>query len=275
MQFNIRAVRHHKEENYGNITLIVGGVLWFLLLVSVLASDHPVLGLVMLIFYGLVIWCALAAARALLRAHMFGHYVMVGPQQFPHIQAMVEEGAKKIGLLEAPTAFVYNSHGVMNAIAIRLIGRHRYVWLSSAIIDADDDEQLRFVIGHELGHHVAGHLDDLMNLVRWPSNLVPFLGAAYSRARELTCDRVGAFIVQDLEVSRSALQMLACGSAKLNGQMNSAVFAEQEKLVPPIAGVILKIFSTYPRHTQRVEEVGNWLAVQNYAQSAAPVAAAA
>ncbi len=77
---------------------------------------------------------------------------------------------------------------------------------------------MRFVIGHELGHHVAGHLNTIPFLLRLPAYVVPFLGAAYSRGRELTCDRIGASIVQDAEVARTALQMLACGSAKLNGQ---------------------------------------------------------
>ena len=46
------------------------------------------------------------------------------------------------------------------------------------------------MIAHELGHIHRGH-------VRWhfvlaPAPLVPFLGAALSRAREYTCDRYGA-----------------------------------------------------------------------------------
>jgi Zn-dependent protease with chaperone function len=193
---------------------------------------------------------------------MFGHFVMVGPDQFPHIHAMVQEDGKKLGLDEVPTTFVYNSSGVMNAFALRLIGKKRYIWLTSALIDADSEEQLRFVIGHELGHHIAGHLDQGPYLLRWPALVVPFLGAAYFRSRELTCDRIGAFIVRDLTVSRTALQMLACGSAKLNSQMNGAAFAAQDKLVPPIAGFLLKIFSAYPRLTQRVDEVARWLESQ-------------
>ena len=53
--------------------------------------------------------------------------------------------------------------------------------------------------------------------------------------------------------------MLACGSAKLNGQLNSAAFSAQERLVPPIAGFLVKISATHPRTTRRVEAVGEWL----------------
>lgn len=263
MVFDIKTIRHPKEKIYGPATLVVGAILWIVVLASILLERSPLIGLIVIAVYALMLWAFSAIVRAFLRAYMFGHFVMVGPDQFPHIHAMVEEGAKRLGLDEVPATFVYNSNGVMNAFALRLIGRRRYVWLTSALIDADNDEQLRFVIGHELGHHISGHLDQGPHILRWPSIVVPFLWPAYSRSRELTCDRVGAYLVNDVAVSRSALQMLACGSAKLNGRMNGAAFAAQDKLVPPIAGFLLKIVSTYPRLTKRVDEVGRWLEGRN------------
>lgn len=95
-------------------------------------------------------------------------------------------------------------------------------------------------------------------LTRLPDRIIPFLGAAYSRSRELTCDPIGALVARDLKASRSALQMLACGSAKLNAQMNADAFQQQEQLVPGIAGFLLHIFSHYPRLTRRVEAVTQW-----------------
>jgi Zn-dependent protease with chaperone function len=190
---------------------------------------------------------------------MLGHHVLVGPDQFPAIHAITVADAHKLGLSEVPSVFIYNSSGVMNAFAIRLIGRKRYVRLASALIDAENTDQLRFIIGHELGHHAAGHLNTIPFLLRLPAHFVPFLAAAYSRGRELTCDRIGASIVQDAEVARTALQMLACGSAKLNDQLNTAAFSAQERLVPPIAGFLVKITASHPRLTRRVEAVGTWL----------------
>lgn len=259
-KFDVSAIRHPKEKSYGGIMLVVGCVLWGLLgiglIFSLLTGDFgPV---IVFIVYAAAAWFFGYVAKALLHAYMVGHYVKVSPEQFPILYRIVEEAARDVGLTETPQTYVYNSNGVMNAMALKLVGRHRYIWLTSAIIDADSPLQVRFVIGHELGHHVAGHLDGLGWVLRLPGHMIPFIGAAYSRARELTCDRVGAWLVQDTTVSRTALQMLACGSAKLNSHMNPDAFMRQERDVPAIAGLVLHIFSHYPRLTRRVEAVGQW-----------------
>jgi Zn-dependent protease with chaperone function len=261
VNFDIKAIRHPREKVYGTLMLIIGVLLWAVLISGLFFENSRVHLIVPAIYLGLFLLVSFCA-RALVRAYMFGHHVMVGPEQFPAIHAIAAADAQRLGLSEVPSVFVYNSSGVMNAFAIRLIGRKRYIWLASALIDADDTDQLRFIIGHELGHHVAGHLNTIPFLLRLPAYIVPFLGAAYSRGRELTCDRIGASIVQNAEIARTALQMLACGSAKLNSQMNSAAFSAQEQLVPPIAGFLVKISATHPRTTRRVEAVGEWLGRQ-------------
>ncbi len=259
MDFKISKVRHPKEKFYGTLMLVIGMIVWAIAAISIaIAAMQSIVIVFVVVFYIAILWFTSFVARSLVRAYMIGHYVMVSEQQFPHLHKMVQEGAQALGLKEVPQAFVYNSSGVMNAMALTLVGRARYIWLTSQLIDADDEEQVKFVIGHELGHHVAGHLDTFPSLLHFPAYMVPFLAQAYSRGRELTCDRVGFVVSKNLQASRTALQMLACGSAKLNAQMNPAAFEAQEKMVPSIAGFFLHIFSLYPRLTRRVEAVGQF-----------------
>ncbi len=120
------------------------------------------------------------------------------------------------------------------------------------LVDVQNDAQVRFVIGHELGHHAAGHLNPWLNVLKLPGHYVPLLGAAYSRGREYTCDRIGAHLAEDVRSAQSTLQTLGCGCRRLNATMNCEAFAAQEAQVPPVFGFLVEIFSGYPRLTRRV-----------------------
>ncbi len=117
---------------------------------------------------------------------------------------------------------------------------------------ANTDAQVRFVIGHELGHHAAGHLDRRENLLKLPAHLVPSPPQAYARGRELTADRIGAYLAHDIDASRGALQMLACGSSRFNPMLDHAAFAAPQAMVPGVFAWLLKMVSYYPRTTLRV-----------------------
>ncbi len=255
MENIVAKLRHPKEKFYGACLYIFGAVVW-VFIVGVIAfalAKNPTIAIVLTAEIMVFIAIAFLIA-ALYRAYIFGHYVLLGPDQLPHLYKMVEEGAARLNLAKTPRTFVYNSNGLINAFAIRLVGSP-YVMLTSSLIDADTDAQVRFVIGHELGHHAAGHLNFWKILLKAPGHIVPLLGPAYSRARELTCDRVGAYLANDREAARGALAMLACGSSRLNASLNRDAFEAQEQMVPPFFGFLHKIFSRYPRLTTRVKQV--------------------
>ena len=253
-----RRLRHAKERSYGGAMVVIGALIWaivFLLVVFAVAQGEYSL-LFAILFYGALFALAAWIAAGFYRARAFGHFVLVSEQQCPQIHRVLVESANEVGLSQPPVAFIYNSNGVINAFARRLLGKP-YVFLTSSLIDVDTDAQVRFVIGHELGHHAAGHLNWAKTLLKLPAHIVPFLPQAYSRGRELTADRIGAYLARDLEASRGALQMLACGSARLNPVLNHRAFAAQEAMVPGFFGWLLAIFSSYPRTTQRVLALGS------------------
>lgn len=250
--------RDPREHLYGTLLSVFGAIGWavlVLIMARVLAARPDIFVLYAFYIAAFILFALISAF--FLRAYIYGHYVLIGPAQFPHIHQMVVEGATRLGLSPVPVTFVYNSNGLLNAFARRLVGR-RFVFLTSALVEVATDAQVRFVVGHELGHHAAGHLNPLRNFLRIPGHLLPFLGRAYSRRRELTCDRVGAHLSEDLQACRSALAMLACGCQRLNASLNCDAFEAQESQVPRFIGWVILIFSRYPRTTQRVVAISQF-----------------
>jgi Zn-dependent protease with chaperone function len=264
MQQTVKTLRTGKEKTYGALMIGFGALLWIVIIAGAgvgLTNPKaaPVIGVYL--GYAVAIWLFILIAAAAYRATAFGNMTLLGPKQFPKLYAMVVAGSNEIGLPEPPKTFLYNSNGIFNAFARRLRGG-RYVFLTSALVDADSDAQVRFVIGHELGHHAAGHLNPWMNTLKLPAHLVPFLGRAYSRARESTCDNIGCYVSKDFAVAQTSLQMLGCGCRRLNAEMNCEAFMEQEAMVPSIFGFLTEIFRTHPRLTRRVAAINAFFHAQ-------------
>ncbi len=125
-------------------------------------------------------------------------------------------------------------------------------------------DELSMIIGHELGHHAAGHTNPWKNLLLKPATFIPLLGAAYGRACELTADRIGYAVTRNHTAAQNALVAIALGSESLANDTNIDEFLLQEKEIPEFMGFIHKIFSTHPRMTRRVIEIANFHKIQNY-----------
>ncbi len=257
MSGRIATLRHKREKFYQVLMLIFGVLLWVVVALVVLgASQSPagIASLTTVMFYALGFFLYYFFGPLFYRAYAYGNMILIGPRQFPELHDMVVSASRDIGLAKPPVTFLYNSNGLINAFARRVLGS-RYVFLTSALVEATNDAQVRFVVGHEIGHHAAGHLNPWLNFLKLPAHAVPFLGGAYSRSREYTCDNIGAYLSRDTVSSCSALQMLGCGCKRLNQSMSCEAFMDQESQVPAVFGFLGEIFRSHPRLTRRVRAI--------------------
>jgi Tfp pilus assembly major pilin PilA len=126
--------------------------------------------------------------------------------------------------------------------------------LLSNVVDAmgKHDDGVRFYIGHELGHlrmkHLSGHL------LRWPVLWLPLLGAAYSRARESTCDRHGLACSGSTEGAARALSALASGSERWE-HLDINTYLGQTRATSGFWMSFHELTAGYPWLTKRVSRV--------------------
>ena len=148
-------------------------------------------------------------AHGLALGRIRGNAVRVSERQFPLLHRLAATHARRLGLARVPEVYVMESGGMLNAFATRFIGRD-FIVVYSDVLEvalAQGEAAVGFIMGHEMAHVWRGHLKH-----RWlttPGRLFPYLGAAYSRACEYTCDRIGAFCQPDGAIS--GLLVLAAG----------------------------------------------------------------
>ncbi|WP_322761446.1 M48 family metallopeptidase [Frankia sp. Cr2] len=207
--------------------------------------------------------------------------VRVGPRQFSRLHAIKEEAAAILDMADEPELYV-RKMGEVNAFTV---GMDRpFIVISTDLLDLLDENELRFVIGHELGHAVSGHsLYLTMGRIIASAGLSSFpiaglaLDAAeaalmdWSRKSELSCDRAGLLVAQDFGASIRTLMKLAAGSHF--DQMNVAEFMEQAAEFELDAGGIrnriykyLLPSGTHPILVLRAAELDRWVRRGEYAR---------
>jgi len=232
------------ERTLGTITLVLGLLAWIALIVGTfgIALIAMAVGFVLYLFF-----------QSALIAHIKGNGVELSAAQFPDLHAQFAQCCDRLQVKKMPQAYILNGNGGMNAFATKFLGA-QYVVLLSDIVDAmkESADGVRFYIGHELGHlrmkHLSGHL------LRWPVLWLPLLGAAYSRARESTCDRHGLACSGSPDSAARSLAALSAGADRWK-QLDMGNYADQSKQSSGFWMSFHELTAGYPWLTKRVARV--------------------
>jgi len=197
----LKHLTYPRENTLGTITLVLGLIAWLGLIIGSFGIALIVLAL------GFVLYLFVQSS---LIAHIKGNGVELSEQQFPDLYSQFITCCEQLEIKSRPQAYILNGNGGLNAFATKFLGS-QYVVLMTDVVDAMDkhDDGVSFYIGHELGHLRKKHLSG--GLLRWPVLWLPLIGAAYSRARETTCDRHGLACCKSPEGAARALAALAAG----------------------------------------------------------------
>jgi Zn-dependent protease with chaperone function len=213
-----------------------------------------------------------------------GNAVRVGPSQFPKLWHLHTEVTTTFDWPAVPELYVSQTP-FFNAGAYGI--DNPFIVIHSTAIELLDDEELRALLGHELGHVMSGHalyrtiaavlalislgaLPALAGLMVLPVRLA-FL--EWSRKSELSADRAGLLGAQDVAVAQR-LDMKMAGGGRgegFAGQLNVEAFMQQaHEYAASSEGldVVYKALSTlgltHPMHTVRAAELQRWVTGGDY-----------
>lgn len=184
---------HPKESRYYNIMLIISLLVYgAFLFYIVLGAIRDVSSLFfLLLFIPLVLLFMLFArlTKGFWVGLIRGNSVRVTKDQFPEIYNIVEAQARALKLKDLPEIYITDGH--FNAFVMKFSRTH-VLMLFSEVVETTlhgKYDVLKYVTAHELCHIKQRHL--AKERLLFPARLIPFLGLAYSRGREYTCDRTG------------------------------------------------------------------------------------
>jgi Zn-dependent protease with chaperone function len=206
--------------------------------------------------------------------------VRVGPTQFPRLNALYTEVLTTMDWSERPELFVSQTPFV-NAGAYGM--QRPFIVINSGALKLLDDDEMRTLLGHELGHVMSGHAlyHTLLVLILSVSlGFLPFLAGIallpiqlalleWYRKSELSSDRAGLLAAQDPVASmRMFLKMAGGGDMQ---EMDLNAFLAQAKEYEETGGALDRVFkilntlgASHPFNTLRAAELDRWISGGTY-----------
>ncbi|SFB99616.1 M48 family metallopeptidase [Streptomyces aidingensis] len=216
-----------------------------------------------------------------LRLLFLSDSVRVSERQFPHLHHMLLDACHILDLDKVPPMFV-SQDPKPNAMCIGL--DRPVIVVTTGLVELLDEEEMRAVVGHEVGHALSGHavyrtillfLTSLAVRVAWiPLGSMAIMAIVtalreWFRKSELSADRAGLLVGQDLQASMRGLMKLAGGNHL--HQMNVDAFLEQAEEYEAggdLRDSVLKILNVLPRShpfaAVRAAELNKWARSRDY-----------
>src|SRR3989449_740416 len=206
--------------------------------------------------------------------------VRVGPKQFPRLNELYTDVLTTLDWDPRPDLFVSQTPFV-NAGAYGM--DKPFIVINSGALKLLDDDEMRTLLGHELGHVMSGHalyVTILILILNFSFTTLPFLAGIallpirialleWFRKSELSSDRAGLLAGQDPHAAmRMHLKMAGGGDMK---KRNLDAVLGQAKGYEESGGALDRIFQmldtlerTHPFSTLRAAELQRWIGAGQY-----------
>ncbi|MBC1197360.1 M48 family metallopeptidase [Microcystis aeruginosa BLCCF158] len=224
---------------------------------------------------------------------LMGNDLKVGPRQYATLYGIYRQCLRDLDMFPEPNLYV-SQNPLANAYSLG--SEHPYIVFNTALLDLLDEEEIRVILAHELGHLKCDH-SILIQMSFWVMGAANFLGditlglgkaittglvyAFYEwrRKAELSADRAALLVTDDLNLVLRTLMKCAGGSQKYLHECNLEEFIRQgeayRQLDQDNLNQIYKFiiynggngsFLTHPFSVERVHYLQEWFNSESYRQ---------
>ncbi len=216
-----------------------------------------------------------------LRYAFLASAVRVDEQQFPVIHASFLQACAVLDVDPVPELYVAQTP-IVNAGAVGV--DKPFIVINSGTVALMTPEELQFILGHELGHVLSGHVlyKTMIRLLLRMTTLalaIPLGGVAlygittalleWDRKSELSADRAGLLVVQNPELALRVNMKLAGGGSTDNMDIDAFIAQAEEyrssgNVMDGVVKLLNLIGRTHPFPVLRLAELKKWVDSGDY-----------
>ena len=210
-----------------------------------------------------------------------GSHLKVTPDNYPNIYEYLQYAAQILDVKKVPELYIEWGYDI-NAMTVG--AENPIIVLNSGLIDLCDDDEIMFIIGHELGHVKSNHMlyHMMAQVINFIIDQIPFGSVAaaplqyalyyWDRMSEFTADRAGLMACQSKEAAIRAFMKMSGMPIKQYNNMNYHTFLQQaadfKQLDYEGLNKVIKLISiadaTHPWTVMRAAELFNWIKKGNF-----------
>lgn len=163
---------------------------------------------------------------------------------------------------KAPMEIFVVQDSLFNAAVMPMIDDRVIIFLTSSLLEKFSDDEIAFVLGHEMGHAMFGHITVPVNILMGYSHLLSGRDLiklkSWQRGAELSADRAGLLCSQDYNAACSAFFKLSSGITseqfKFNVEDYMGQYADLEfYLKNTDAQNVNEVYSSHPLNPIRLK----------------------
>ena len=216
----------------------------------------------------------------LIKAEYTGSALKVNKSNFPEVHQRLVETCNILAVYPIPSLYIQWDYAI-NACAMGV--ENTFIVLNSGILDLLTEDEINFIIGHEVGHIKSQHI-----LYHEIAGIFPFIGEIigyatlgigslvasglqlalmkWKRMSEFTADRAGLLACQDFNAACSAFIKMSGLPSKYYDRIDVNMFLEQAKefesydisMVDSLAKKFINLQQDHPWSVLRAAELKKW-----------------
>ena len=179
--------------------------------------------------------------------------VKVTPEIFPKIDKCIDSVFQNLKLDNNFNFFITANHNQSQAAcAMMPESDSAEIIITSKMIELLNDDELKYVIGHEVSHHYYQH--NLYPLPYQAKSKIELLKLLHlSRASEISADRAGFLGSGNIENSLKAMLKITSGLGEEHLSFNFSSYLDQLRELKQIKGDQSQLYSTHPSFLNRMQ----------------------